>query len=1321
MEGALRSGERAAETLLLKACGLLDVPAPTAPSRPPQKPAPKPSSPPLVARAAPTRETAAFEHESGISLQQQSSPGDPGEAESPFLHQELFAKGSEELEPRAAALVAESPFAGELHVRPIGFDEELTEGEALDELEDDEAELDEGEALDELDEREELEELEAERIWEELEEEQQSPLTARPRLPQFRARTTPPSPDEETTATNCGFYAPKKVVSLGDVRKAIVDAAVDERKKWFVKDSLQLEDMPERHGDLVRYFIAGNKGSEVIQPDTLLAAMQAVSAVSSYAELRDKDTDDLVSEFAKLEKAVNDATKDLLKKWDDFDLHSEQVSKATDAANLAEAKKAVEADKLARDRARAKRTNAVRAREKFSPKAGKLKPANVQRVLDELRKIIKDKWPTGVPKLAARTFEDAILAAHRSRSDIEAWSAVFISTVVRLGAIAQGLEIKDSKSHRKKKFLLLVSNRHWEYFKEARRRADEGENGGYHAFPVAGRAIQEGDIIVQDRRAELERAVAFSDKREKLETHGDIVTGIVEDGKYAEAIGGNVGHSVRRRRFPLNDRGHLITARQQRFLQEGDDGTFTVLAPLPRNPSRLPLDSMARIFAVLSLVEECRPIPAGEAEWTASDRLGHVSNEDYEDLFRGQTEEEQDAALALENGDGATGEPREWWLGDEPQPFAGFETEADEERGFEDREDEAYLEEEWKDLAAAETIDAECAQPLYAQAVRDRLEPLLEAKRVRAASAWNTAWHPGKSEVSTTALAARLGQYLNRPAIETAMRNSAELKNLAGDAGAVLAVMTHQFQQKIYFAGTAKECEARHDGRLGEGTLDALGFVRHRGRGLNTVDRLNVDYHVTGKSKAFKRVQQAHQDDPRLFDTLGTDVNAKTWYYLFVNGPFLGRPFTRGIQVELMWRLRKAERWLCVQPQYRGLSPVELGAALGIDEDHSGGRTTTNSSMHTLGLAVDIGYTKNPWVAGQHGPTGTPNTTRNTAFKAVTRNVSRLMTGTDEVLTPQWLASLSSAAGQTTAWAYDEIQRCHANLRDYLSLERDPVRLTTLIQQRSRGAHPEWVIRRGETVDDAVTSWRRRIALDRVSLRTHLPRSNPGLGFLNHHRDLVIALRDHGCLAWGAIDLGRNANGDMMHFDCRATGIGWTLALERQRTTGVSHRCHTTATTQEVESRTAPATFTTSPEISEELDLDETFPGDEDELLSWVLTDQEHEEEGIPITPTGHRESPFRDEEIQGIEPEADEELEVEDEFDAEDFDADEFEAGEFEAEDVEAEQLEEDDEAFEGESFDDQDEGELEVVEECEDAFGDGGESEEPATDYQAGEWDAG
>lgn len=41
------------------------------------------------------------------------------------------------------------------------------------------------------------------------------------------------------------------------------------------------------------------------------------------------------------------------------------------------------------------------------------------------------------------------------------------------------------------------------------------------------------------------------------------------------------------------------------------------------------------------------------------------------------------------------------------------------------------------------------------------------------------------------------------------------------------------------------------------------------------------------------------------------------------------------------------------------------------------------------------------------------------------------------------------------------------------------------------------------------------------------------IGFMNHHERLVLAMRDTAALAWGGIDFGANANGDMMHFDVR--------------------------------------------------------------------------------------------------------------------------------------------------------------------------------------------
>jgi hypothetical protein len=89
-----------------------------------------------------------------------------------------------------------------------------------------------------------------------------------------------------------------------------------------------------------------------------------------------------------------------------------------------------------------------------------------------------------------------------------------------------------------------------------------------------------------------------------------------------------------------------------------------------------------------------------------------------------------------------------------------------------------------------------------------------------------------------------------------------------------------------------------------------------------------------------------------------------------------------------------------------------------------------------------------------------------------------------------------------------------------------------------------------ETIADAARRWRTLIARDLANMRANGSpfRSgktrDPLLGFLDLDRDLVIALRDSACLAWGAVDIGSgvDGSGDIMHFDDRVCGIGRALA-----------------------------------------------------------------------------------------------------------------------------------------------------------------------------------
>ena len=110
MEGALRSGERAAHTLILKKCGLLKETAPKPPSCPPQRSVPKPPKPPKrIASSAPTRAKTASEYKTEIPLEEHSTTDYPEEAGTPFLDRDLFTVGTD--------IVDESPAEPEEYVQ----------------------------------------------------------------------------------------------------------------------------------------------------------------------------------------------------------------------------------------------------------------------------------------------------------------------------------------------------------------------------------------------------------------------------------------------------------------------------------------------------------------------------------------------------------------------------------------------------------------------------------------------------------------------------------------------------------------------------------------------------------------------------------------------------------------------------------------------------------------------------------------------------------------------------------------------------------------------------------------------------------------------------------------------------------------------------------------------------------------------------------------------------------------------------------------------------------------------------------------------------
>jgi subtilisin family serine protease len=398
---------------------------------------------------------------------------------------------------------------------------------------------------------------------------------------------------------------------------------------------------------------------------------------------------------------------------------------------------------------------------------------------------------------------------------------------------------------------------------------------------------------------------------------------------------------------------------------------------------------------------------------------------------------------------------------------------------------------------------------------------LLRATEREHAVAANAQRHPAQSQLEPATIRARVDQYIDLAAV-TQRLTAAGVDPAAGMGGIdnALCEALHQFQLSTVVRGA--------DGIAGPQTLDDLGLVDHRLRTAPGAQG-NVDRVLEHRATA---VQQA-----------GGGATAANWWRGIAHGSFLGHPIRGGVHRILMRRLRRAERALLGVPRFSQKTPVQLGVACGIggSDDPSGWRPSqTATHMHAFGLAIDVAPFANPYVGGNADAA-----ISNVAFSHAMQRAALLIS--NERLPESFssfLGRLGATADLDTAGIHRILSARDADLRAYLALAHDDAAL------RARLVGPDGALRRelaepGETIDQAVVRWHGLITTDAANLA--LPGSNfspgrdPRNGFLNLPVELVVALRDGACLAWGAVDFGPRASGDMMHFDTRVDGVGRIL------------------------------------------------------------------------------------------------------------------------------------------------------------------------------------
>jgi hypothetical protein len=411
--------------------------------------------------------------------------------------------------------------------------------------------------------------------------------------------------------------------------------------------------------------------------------------------------------------------------------------------------------------------------------------------------------------------------------------------------------------------------------------------------------------------------------------------------------------------------------------------------------------------------------------------------------------------------------------------------------------------------------DDQAAVPAFSPGVRSQILKLLTPQQRAGAIQWNQDIHPSGSGLELQEIQTALDNYVDWGAIRKALE--AQSKGGSGalysDAELVVEAI-HQFQQRCFID------PGESDGKAGEHTLDSLGLTQHRLPGS-----VDIPNHTA------QGILSAMNNDIQK-ETQG-EFSATNWFDNMVSPSFLGRTVKNGIHVVLARKLRRAERYLLSLPAYQGVPPVALGSALGIKEELKGARPKDGGkSMHLFGLAVDINYTGNPWVAGSvdaaHGS--------NEVFTAVMRRASLLISGEAEDFDAKYLWALYP---KPTTQIYRAIASKSQDLQKYFELAKNKAKIRDLLAQPHL---PDGIIEPGESMDHGVDRWCQIISQDLADLQkegsSFHGHSSPAEGFLNLHEDLVTSLRDHSKLAWGAVDFGPRQSGDMMHFDDRREGVG---------------------------------------------------------------------------------------------------------------------------------------------------------------------------------------
>lgn len=324
--------------------------------------------------------------------------------------------------------------------------------------------------------------------------------------------------------------------------------------------------------------------------------------------------------------------------------------------------------------------------------------------------------------------------------------------------------------------------------------------------------------------------------------------------------------------------------------------------------------------------------------------------------------------------------------------------------------------------------------------------------------------------------------------------------------------------------------------------LTAEGILSDRGGALSSLAPGNPFITTeAGGGDADKKAMVGATRADRAAHALGYSDYA-SFHQTLLPATLLGVALNKGqgsglAHPHLLSRLAVAESFL--RHRHPGASDHDIVKAIGWNGSgnaaYADDEKLNKSHFHTMGLAVDIDVSHNPYVftgrqdirknddAGAQKSKGQNNWWMD-MFEKHMAYAARIYGGekVSASVLNDWAAKMS------TDELYARVAEMSQSFKSYMDLahKKDPDILLAFTQA-------------GISATDA------QAAMPEVKQVPHLFHDFYGrkdaTTLTNHSQELLVALRDVAGLSWGGAEMSGNENGDFMHFDCRQDPLGMVL------------------------------------------------------------------------------------------------------------------------------------------------------------------------------------